>query len=87
MKDGFLIRIPSSVRKSINKIPLPWRERIWKVIDYLEKEPFLGKKMKGKYKDKRKIRIWPYRIIYKLDKENRIIDLVEVRHKGGVSYG
>lgn len=66
---------------------MPWRERIFNTVDLLQYEPFLGEKMAGKLKDKRKIRVWPYRIIYKIDKPAKTIVIVEVGHRGSVSYG
>lgn len=82
----YSVYIPNSIRKSLKEIPLPWRERIGKAIDELQKNPFLGEKMWGKLSDKRKIRVWPYRLIYELDKEKKFIVVVEVGHRGSMKY-
>ena len=83
----YQIFIPPSVKKSLSKIPLPWKERIARAIDALKTEPFYGGKMKGKLANYRKIRVWPYRVIYQISKERRIIKIVEIEHRGNVSYG
>ena len=83
---GYSIFISKSVRKSLLHIPLPWSERIVKAIDLLEKDPYLGEKMKGQLADCYKIRVWPYRVIYKLDKANKAIIIIEVGHRGSISY-
>lgn len=86
MAERFFIKLPTSVQKSMRKIPLPWRERVARAIESLALEPFQGEKMLGRYSHARKIRVWPYRIIYTIDKDKKIISLLEVAHRGSVSY-
>jgi mRNA-degrading endonuclease RelE of RelBE toxin-antitoxin system len=80
------VKIPKHVDKNLKKIPLPWRHRIYKVLDLLETDPYLGDKMRGKYRDCYKVRVWPYRIIYKLWRRQLTIDIVEIDHRGNISY-
>jgi len=82
----YFVYISKSIRKSLLRVPPPWSERIDKAISILETDPFYGEKMTGKLKDKRKIRIWPYRIIYEADLKKKIIIIVEVGHRGNISY-
>jgi len=84
---GYRIDVPKSAKKSLAKIPLPWCLRIKQAIDRLEYEPYLGDKMQGKYSDRRKIRVWPYRIIYLVREDSKIIRIMEIKHRGSVSYG
>ena len=86
MENRFVIRIPKSVEKSIAKIPLPWRARLAKAIDALAVDPWYGEKMVGKLKEKRKIRVWPYRVLYTVLERKRIILILEVGHRGSISY-
>jgi addiction module RelE/StbE family toxin len=84
MQNNYRIIVPKSVIKDINSIPLPWKERIIKAIDLLPQNPFMGEKLWGKLKGKRKIRIYPYRIIYEIIDKNRIILIVEAGHRQGI---
>lgn len=86
MPSSFFIKIPPVVRKSMRKIPLPWRERIWRALESIAADPFQGEKMLGRYKYLRKVRVWPYRILYNVKMEQRIVELVEVEHRGHMSY-
>jgi len=86
MQNKYSVYIPKSVRKSFLKIPSPWVDRIKKVIDILEINPYLGEKMHGELSDRRKIRIWPYRIIYRINEKKSIIEIFEIKHRGNVSY-
>lgn len=84
MQNNYRIIVPKSVIKDISSIPLPWKERIIKAIDLLAQNPFMGEKLWGKLKGKRKIRIYPYRIIYEIINKNRIIIIVETGHRQGI---
>jgi len=86
MKGKYLIYLPNSVKKSVKKIPQPWQKRVLDILTILERNPLIGEKMQGQLSDKRKIKIWPYRIIYKIDDRKKIIIVVEVRHRGNASY-
>jgi mRNA-degrading endonuclease RelE of RelBE toxin-antitoxin system len=52
----------------------------------LELEPYLGEKMGGEMKDKRKIRVWPYRIIYRIEEKTKCIKVMEIEYWGHTSY-
>ena len=84
--DRFSVWTAGSARKEIARIPLPWRTRILGILDVLAHNPFFGAPMKGKYKGKYKIRIWPYRIIYSINKKTRVISVLEAGHRGGMPY-
>lgn len=82
----YQVFVPPSVKKSLSKIPFPWKERISRVIDVLKTEPFYGEKMTGQLANCRKIRIWPYRIVYQICKKEGFIKILEIEHRGNVSY-
>jgi mRNA-degrading endonuclease RelE of RelBE toxin-antitoxin system len=82
----YYIFIPKSILKSMAKIPLPWAFRINKILDALLCDPYLGEKMDGKLENRRKIRVWPYRIMYTIDEKIKFIKIVEIEHRGHTSY-
>lgn len=86
MPEKYFIYISKHIRKSLLKIPSPWIDRIEKNIDKLELDPLLGIKMQGDLSNKRKIVVWPYRIIYQINQKEKSIVIVEVKHRGNVSY-
>ena len=73
-----------NIQKSLSKIPLPWRERIIKAIDNLAYNPYRGEKLWREYIGKRKVRVWPYRIIYSIDDKNKIVYILDVGHRQGI---
>lgn len=82
----YTVVVPKKIRKDISRIPLPWQKRTMNVLRTLASNPFLGAPMQGKYKGKYKIRIWPYRVVYFMDKGNKHIVITEAGHRGGMSY-
>lgn len=86
MAGTYYIFVPKSALKSMAKIPLPWRARVKDAIDALETNPYYGEKMRGAYADKRKIRVWPYRIIYSVEEDKKMVKIFEVEHRGNISY-
>ncbi len=83
----YYVYIPGSVKKSIKKIPLPWQNRIIKALVLLKSEPRLGEPMRGDYHGCYKIKVWPYRIVYKPHHQRLVVKVVEVDHRGNISYG
>ena len=79
------VLVSKSINKSIDRIPLPWRQRIQLAIDGLEINPYAGIKMNGQLKDKRKLKVWPYRVLYKVYPNQKIVEIYEVEHRGSMS--
>ena len=79
----FQVIVPDRVKKRLLKIPIDWQKRIFYILKELEINPFIGKKLKGRYKDDYSIRVWPYRIIYTIKKKELIVEVIEIEHRGG----
>jgi mRNA-degrading endonuclease RelE of RelBE toxin-antitoxin system len=52
----------------------------------LETNQYLGVNMQGKYSNKRKITIWPYRIIYLINEGKNVVEIFEIERRGSISY-
>ncbi|MCX6763112.1 MAG: type II toxin-antitoxin system RelE/ParE family toxin [Candidatus Moranbacteria bacterium] len=84
MPDNFYVFISNSVKKDIKRIPFPWQSRVIQAISALENDPYYGEKLSGELDGKRKIRIWPYRVIYQIVSKKKIIIIVEAGHRQGI---
>lgn len=65
------------------KLRLSDKKKISKSIDKLIKDPLIGEKLKGEYEGLWKIKAWPYRIIYLISAEQKVITIVEIGHRQG----
>lgn len=72
------------VKKHLARIPSKWQEKIQAALETIAENPYLGKKLKGKYAGFYTYRVWPYRIIYEIFKNELIVYIIDVDHRGGV---
>ena len=81
---SYLVRIPRSVEKRLNKIPLPIQNRLFAALDKLSQDPSLGFKLKGKLAKYHKYRVGDYRILYAFDTKTKTIEILAIEHRQGV---
>ena len=77
------ITIKPSALKELGKLPKAAIKKTERAIDALAKEPRpLGvKKLKGIDEDLYRIRVGDYRIIYSIEDEIKIIDILRIGHR------
>ncbi len=80
----YSIKMWNSAKKDLDKVPVPLRDRIIKVILSLSNNPFIGKKLGGEHEGKRSIRVWPYRILYEIYKNKLLVLVIRIRHRKDV---
>lgn len=77
----YAVFIQRSAQKSLESIPLPYRDRVVQAIRALALNPRLPgvKKLSGR--EAWRIRVGDYRIVYEISDENRTVLVVVVRHR------
>ena len=68
----------------LSKIDKKYKPHIFAALFDLRKEPFLGKRLKGKFQDCYSLRVGIYRIIYKIYKKELDILVIRIGHRQGV---
>lgn len=76
--------IHRTARKSLSRLPKKHQQNILEAIILLRTNPYLGKKLEGDYEGKYTLRVWPYRIIYKFEKQQLTVYVLEIGHRQGV---
>ena len=71
-------------RKSIKAIPAKIRSRIEQGIFGILTDPYSGKPLQGQFKGFYSLKIWPYRVVYMINKEKRILEVFDVGHRQGI---
>lgn len=84
MSNMYLVRFKPSVEKSLAKLPKKDQYRVTLALAGLSVDPFIGKKLQGEYKGYYSIRVWPYRIVYTIVKQELMVIVVAVGHRQGV---
>ncbi len=77
----YQLRLKPSAEKKLKRIPKRDRFRIFAAFAILTKTPFLGKKLKGEYQGQWSYRVWPYRIIYTIRRNELLILVLRVAHR------
>lgn len=80
----YQIKIPKKAQKDLEKIDKRIQSRIKLALIAIRDNPYIGKKLDGQYQDCRSHEVWPYRIIYKIQKKYLIIEVIRIGHRQGV---
>lgn len=81
---AFCVVLPKKVQKDLEKIERVYRDRIIAVLAALASDPYAGKKLGGEHKGQWSRRVWPYRIIYCIKKNELIVLIIRIGHRQGV---
>ena len=84
MNAPWILQFSNRAKKSIQKIPAPYRKRIERIILALATNPWAGKPLKGEMKGLHSLRIWPYRVLYIINESKTVIEIVDVGHRQGI---
>ena len=60
------------------------QDRVLQALVSLETDPFRGKQLHGDYGGAWAIRVWPYRVIYTIEKEIVTVKVVKIGHRKDV---
>ena len=80
----YQVILAKEAKKSLKKVDNRYKNKIFRAIVKLRKNPHLGKPLTGEMKGKYSLRVWPYRIIYFIQKKQLIINVLEIAHRQGV---
>jgi len=74
----YQIVLSRTAEKDLDKIDMKYKPHIFAAFFDLRKDPFLGKKLKGKFQDCYSLRVGFYRIIYKIYKRELNILVIRI---------
>lgn len=82
-RNTYEIIISKDAESQLKKLPIKISPKIRLAIAQLAYRPYLGKTLKGEHKGQYTLRVWPYRIIYRIFKQRLIIEILDVDHRQG----
>ena len=80
----FVVNMTKTALKQLSRLPMEYRDRIRTVLRSLATDPFAGKKLEGQYEGRYTLRVWPYRIIYRIEKKILVVTVIAIGHRQGV---
>ena len=78
-----VIITPKALRQ-YQHLPKSEQVKIKKRLLILEQNPQEGKKLSGKLSGIRSLKVWPYRIIYFINKKQKQVFVITIAHRQGV---
>ncbi len=80
----FSVILDRAAQNDLHKIPVEIHEKIFIALKALQENSFRGKYLRGRLHGHYSLRVWPYRIIYKIYKEEQLIQVIRIGHRQGV---
>jgi addiction module RelE/StbE family toxin len=77
----YKVVVKNQARKSLEKIDRRVVPKINAAIRLLQEYPLLGKPLEGECEGQRSLRVWPYRIIYEIYKQQMVILIIAIKHQ------
>ena len=82
----YQVVLAKKAEKDLNRVAKKRKSQIIAILLDLQKDPYLGKTLKGDFLGYRSLRAWPYRIIYRIDKKESTVFVIRIGHRQGI-YG
>jgi len=76
------VLLSKSAVKDLDRINKKHKPHIFAALFDLRKDPYLGKKLKGKFQDCYSLRVGFYRIIYSLYRKELNVLIIRIGHRG-----
>ncbi len=80
----YQIILSRNAEEDLDKINKKYKPHIFAALFDLRKNPYSGKRLKGKFQDCYSLRVGPYRIIYKIYKRKLNILIIRIGQRQGV---
>ena len=80
----FQLYLTPKVRKKLRAIQEKDRKRVLNALEAILSDPFSEKQLHGQRATQYSVRVWPHRIIYRVDKDKLLIIVIEFGHRQGI---
>ena len=80
----YQVVLSRSAEKDLNGIDSKFKPHIFAALFDLRKNPYSGKRLKGRFQDCYSLRVGVYRIIYTIHKRELKILIIRIGHRQGI---
>lgn len=78
------LELSKKAEKQFRALSKPEAKKVARKLLLLKETPFTGKKLKGELANQYSLKAWPYRIIYKVFDQQKLIWIDIIEHRQGV---
>lgn len=75
--------ISKEAAKNLERLPKSENSKVRKKLLILQEAPYIGKKLSGELGGSRSLRAWPYRIIYSINNNKKVVEVSQILHRQG----
>lgn len=76
--------VHKSAKKNLLKLPIKIHRKIISSLDQIKYNPTTGMKLHGELGNYFKFRLGDYRIVYKFNSKESLVEVVKIEHRQGV---
>ncbi len=80
----YRVILKPKAKKQYDNLPPKDRQRVLGALQGLRENPFVNKKLSGELRGRYAVRVWPYRIIYTIEKSIVTVTVVAIGHRKDV---
>lgn len=78
---AFILKIKPKAEKKIDALDDKNYARAMQILSAIKEDPFSGKKLHGIHKEEYSVRVWPFRFLYKIYKNELLISVIKFEHR------
>jgi len=68
--------LSKDAKRQHNRLPQSDQKKVRKKLAVLEQDSLLGKKLTGEFEGVQSLRVWPYRILYEINKKMKRVEVL-----------
>jgi len=76
--------LSKDAQKQYGRLSKSDQRKIYIKLSTLQDNPHAGKKLSGELKGIRSLRVWPYRILYEINADEKRVEVLVIAHRQGV---
>ncbi len=81
---SYTVRLKPRAERELDRLPIGVARRVWEKLLTLEREPRPRGAAKLEGIEGYRIRVGDYRIVYLVDDDSRVVDVVRIGHRRGI---
>jgi mRNA interferase RelE/StbE len=78
---AYRVLITKEAEKDLAKLTQHKQTLVLRALEGLAESPFLGKALKGELSGVYTLRVWPFRILYRIEKRQLVVLVLSIPHR------
>ncbi|MEK7186332.1 MAG: type II toxin-antitoxin system RelE/ParE family toxin [Patescibacteria group bacterium] len=75
------VALSEKAKRDYKRLPKFAISKIEKKLEFISQNPYSGKKLGGELGNFWSLRVWPYRIIYEINKKKKLVEIHKIIHR------